>query len=126
MLGESDVVVSIAVKDMAAATQFYAGTLGLTKDMESPGGTFFKSGKSGVFVYPSQYAGSNQATYASWTVADVEAAVKELKDKGVSFEQYDDLPGAQREGDIHVMGELKSAWFKDPDGNILNIVNQTG
>jgi catechol 2,3-dioxygenase-like lactoylglutathione lyase family enzyme len=126
MLGSSDVCASIAVKDIDAATKFYGETLGLEKGMESPGGVYFKSGNSGVFVYPSGFAGTNKATYASWMVDDVEATAKALKDKGVEFEQYDDLPGVKREGDIHVMGELKSAWFTDPDGNILNIVNQMG
>ncbi len=56
----------------------------------------------------------------------MEGAVKELKAKGVTFEQYDDIPGVERDGDIHKMGDLKAAWFKDPDGNILNIVNQMG
>jgi catechol 2,3-dioxygenase-like lactoylglutathione lyase family enzyme len=126
MLGNSDVCPSIAVKDLGAATKFYEETLGLEKGMESPGGIFFKSGKGGVFVYPSGFAGSNKATYASWMVDDVEATAKELEGKGVSFEQYDDLPGVKREGNIHIMGELKSAWFTDPDGNILNIVNQMG
>ena len=37
-----------------------------------------------------------------------------------------DLPGTTREGDVHVMGDLNAAWFKDPDGNILNLVNQSG
>jgi catechol 2,3-dioxygenase-like lactoylglutathione lyase family enzyme len=111
---------------MDAAAKFYGETLGLEKGMESPGGTFYKSGNSGVFVYPSQYAGSNQATAAAWTVKDVEGAIEGLKAKGVTFEQYDGIPGATREGDLHVMGELKAAWFKDPDGNILNIVNQVG
>lgn len=47
---------------------------------------------------------------------------RELKDKGVAFEHYD-FPGMVLEGDVHVMGELKAAWFKDPDGNILAIMN---
>jgi catechol 2,3-dioxygenase-like lactoylglutathione lyase family enzyme len=126
MLGSSDVCACLAVKDMDAATKYYEETLGLEKGMESPGGTFFKSGNSGVFVYPSQFAGSNQATAAAWRVDDVEGTVEELKGKGVTFEQYDDLPGVERQGDVHVMGKLKAAWFKDPDGNILNIVNQIG
>lgn len=126
MLGKNDVCACLAVKDMDAAIKFYAETLGLEKGMESPGGTFFKSGSGGVFVYPSQFAGTNKATTAAWGVEDVESAVEELKAKGVSFEQYDDIPGAKREGDIHTMGELKAAWFRDPDGNILNIVNQMG
>src|SRR5438270_667269 len=126
MLGGNDVCATIAVKDLATAQPFYEEVLGLEKSMESPGGVFYKSGNSGVFVYPSGTAGTNQATYASWMVEDVEGTAEALKAKGVTFEQYDNLPGATREGDIHVMGELKSAWFKDPDGNILNIVNQMG
>ncbi|UUZ74885.1 hypothetical protein LP414_22300 [Polaromonas sp. P1(28)-13] len=46
-----------------------------------------------------------------------------LKAKGVTFEHYD-LPGLVREGDVHVAGTFKGAWFKDPDGNILHILNQ--
>ena len=125
MLGSNDVCACLAVKDMDAAVKFYTETLGLEKGMESPGGVFFKSGNSGVFVYPSQFAGTNKATAAAWTVKDVEGAIAELKAKGVTFEQYD-MPQVKREGDLHIMGELKAAWFKDPDGNILNIVNQIG
>lgn len=125
MLGDKSAVASIAVKDMETAKKFYEGTLGLTKsDREDPGGTMYKSGDSNVFVYPSQFAGTNKATAVSWGVGnDMEAIIADLKTKGVVFEQYD-LPGATREGDVHVIGELKAAWFKDPDGNILNLVNQ--
>jgi catechol 2,3-dioxygenase-like lactoylglutathione lyase family enzyme len=124
MLGSSDVCATIAVSDLTAAQKFYGEVLGLEQSMESPGGVFYKSGSSGVFVYPTEFAGTNKATYASWMVDDVEAAVEALKAKNVNFLQYDNLPGATREGDVHVMGEVKSAWFTDPDGNILNIVNQ--
>ena len=126
MLGSNNVCACLAVKDMDAAKKFYEETLGLEKGMESPGGTFYKSGNGGVFVYPSQFAGSNKATAAAWQVEDVEGAIADLKGKGVKFEQYDGIPGATREGDLHTIGELKAAWFKDPDGNILNIVNQIG
>lgn len=126
MLGNKEVCATIAVKDMAVATKFYEETLGLEKSMETPGGTYFKSGNSGVFVYASPSAGTNQATYASWIVDDVKSAHDALGAKGVTFEQYDSIPGVSRDGDIHTMGELQSVWFKDPDGNILNIVNQMG
>ncbi len=126
MLGKNNVCAVVAVKDMDAGKKFYGDTLGLEVGMESPGGTFYKSGNGGIFVYPSSFAGTNQATAAAWNVEDVEGAVEELKGKGVSFEHYDSIPGATLEGDVHVMGELKAAWFKDPDGNILNIVNQVG
>lgn len=48
--------------------------------------------------------------------------VQALKDKGVRFEHYD-MPGITRSGEVHVAGTLKTAWFKDRDGNILNLVN---
>lgn len=124
MLSDKDVCATIAVSDLAAAQKFYEETVGLEKGMESPAGAFYKSGGGGIFIYPSQYAGTNQATYATWSVADVEAEVEALKAKGVKFEHYDNLPDTTLEGDVHVMGGTKSAWFKDPDGNILNIVNQ--
>jgi len=126
MKGAQQVAASIAVKDMTVAAKFYEDVLELEKAAESPDGTYYKTGSSGIFVYPSTYAGTNQATYASWVVDDVDATVNDLKDKGVSFEQYDNLPGVSREGDVHVMGDLRAAWFKDPDGNILNIVNKIG
>ena len=73
----------------------------------------------GIFVvYASRYAGTNQATAFNWTVAeDLEKRVGELRNKGVTFERYD-LPDTTREGDIHVSGKIRNAWFKDPDGNI--------
>lgn len=124
MLGDKQAVATVAVKDIEAAKKFYEGTLGLTKADDDPGGVRYKSGNSMVFVYESQFAGTNKATAVSWGVGDdIESIAQGLKAKGVVFEQYD-LPGATREGDIHVMGDLKAAWFKDPDGNILNIVNK--
>jgi hypothetical protein len=74
-------------------------------------------------VYRSKYAGTNQATAVTWVVGDeVENVVRALKAKGVKFEHYD-MPGMKRTGDIHIGGEMKVAWFKDPDGNILNVVS---
>ena len=52
-----------------------------------------------------------------------DSIIQELKDNGVTFEHYDDLPETTREDDVHVIGDFKSVWFKDPDGNILNLVN---
>ena len=124
MLGDKTAVAVIAVKDMEVAEKFYEGQLGLTKSGEDPGGNFYKSGNSNVFVYKSDFAGTNKATAASWGVGDdIAAVVKELEAKGVKFETYD-MPNATREGAVHIMGDLKAAWFKDPDGNILNLVNK--
>ena len=125
MLGDKPVVATIAVKDIDVAKKFYEDTLGLSKASEDdPGGILYKSGDSYLFVYTSAYAGTNKATAASWGVGeDIDSVTKVLETKGVRFETYD-MPGATRDGVIHLIGEMKSAWFKDPDGNILNIVNK--
>lgn len=126
MLSDRPVAAVIAVKDMDAAKGFYEGTLGLTKsDMDDPGGVMYKAGNGTMlFIYTSQFAGTNQATAATWAVgSDLEKIVENLKSKGVTFEHYDNMPQTKLEGDIHVMGEIKAVWFKDPEGNILNVVN---
>lgn len=120
MLGQATVAATVAVKDLAQAREFYEDVLGLTEIDENPGGITYESGDGKLFVYQSEYAGTNQATAASWSVVDIDEVVDDLKSRGVMFEQYD-MTGMTREGDIHMMGTMKAAWFKDPSGNILNI-----
>lgn len=124
MLGHKDAVANIAVRNLETARRFYEGTLGL-KPVEAEGDevVVFRSGNSKLNVYRSQFAGTNRATAVTWMVDDVDAAVRDLKAKGVVFEHYD-MPDMKREGDVHVAGSMKVAWFKDPDGNILNIINR--
>lgn len=124
MLGDKDAVANIAVKNLETAKKFYEETLGLTQiGAEGQEVIVFRSGSSTIYVYKSQYAGTNQATTLTWVVGkDIEGVVRKLKAKGVTFEHYD-MPDTTREGDIHVSGNMKVAWFKDPDGNILNIIN---
>lgn len=123
MLGDKNVAATIPVKDLQVARTFYKEKLGLTPlDGEEPNALTYKSGNGTVLVYESDYAGTNKATAATWEVGDVEREVKVLKDRGVSFEHYEDLPETTRRGDVHLTGRTKAAWFKDPDGNILAIV----
>jgi catechol 2,3-dioxygenase-like lactoylglutathione lyase family enzyme len=124
MLGDKDAVANIAVKNLETAKKFYEETLGLTQiGAEGQEVIIFRSGSSTIYVYKSQYAGTNQATALTWVVGkDIEGVVQELKAKGVTFEHYN-MPDVTREDDIHVAGNMKVAWFKDPDGNILNIIN---
>ncbi len=122
MFAEGRVFATLAVKDLAAAKTFYGETLGLKQTDENPGGVTYESGGGKLFVYQSPTAGTSQATCASWEVQNIESVAKELADKGITFEHYD-FPGGTREGDIHIMGSMKAAWFKDPDGNILNVVS---
>ena len=127
MLGDKEAVANIAVKNLETAKKFYEETLGLTQigaeDQQEV--IVFRSGSSTIYVYKSHYAGTNQATALTWVVGKViEGVVQELKAKGVTFERYDDMPDVTRQDDdIHVAGDRKVAWFKDPDGNILNIIN---
>jgi catechol 2,3-dioxygenase-like lactoylglutathione lyase family enzyme len=124
MLSDVDAIANLAVKDLKVARQFYEDTLGLEPvEFEGDEVVVYKSGESTLNVYRSDYAGTNQATAVTWAVGDeVEQVVRTLKGRGVKFEHYD-LPGMTRNGDIHIGGDMQVAWFKDPDGNILNIVN---
>lgn len=125
MLGDSDVIATIAVKDLTTARSFYEGTLGLeVSNATGSEALTFKAGRSELIVYRSQYAGSNKATALNWRVGDkLDAIVAALRAKGVTFEHYD-LPGLTQKGDVHAFGEFKSAWFKDPDGNIIALMNR--
>ena len=125
MLANRNAMATIAVKDIDVARKFYGGTLGLQPLEGSEKGVLsYQSGNATVIVYASQYAGTNQATSATWGVGDeFDNILQTLQAKGVVFEHYD-LPGLTRQGDAHVAGTFKGAWFKDPDGNILHIVNR--
>jgi catechol 2,3-dioxygenase-like lactoylglutathione lyase family enzyme len=125
MLGDKDAAANIAVKNLETAKKFYEDTLGLTQvGAEGQEVIVFKSENSTVYVYQSQYAGTNQATAITWVVGeDIEDVVRALKAKGITFKHYN-MPDMKRDGDIHVAGNTKVAWFKDPDGNILNIVSR--
>jgi catechol 2,3-dioxygenase-like lactoylglutathione lyase family enzyme len=120
MLADADVAATIAVKDLAEGQKFYEGVLGFKAAGPAEGAMLYDSGSSKLLVYESSYAGTNQATAATFMVgSDLDKIVQDLKSKGVTFEHYDDMPFMTRDGDIHAAGDMRMAWFKDPDGNIL-------
>jgi catechol 2,3-dioxygenase-like lactoylglutathione lyase family enzyme len=126
MLGKTNATPMIAVKDLDRARSFYEGTLGLTtKDEWGDEGATLKSGDTAINVYRSEFAGTNKATALTFQVDDIDKEVSNLKDKGIFFEKYD-LPGLKQQGDLYV-GEkgFKTAWFKDPDGNILSLIESS-
>ena len=125
MLRDTDAIANLAVKDLTRANQFYERVLGFEPvGREGDEVIVYRSGKTTFNVYRSKEAGTNKATAVTWVVGDkVHDVVQALKVKGVTFEHYD-MPGLTLEGDVHVGYGMHVAWFKDPDGNILNIVSR--
>jgi catechol 2,3-dioxygenase-like lactoylglutathione lyase family enzyme len=121
MLGKADATPMIAVKDLDRARRFYKDTLGLETKDDFGEGVMMKTGETLVNVYRSEFAGTNKATALTFDVDDIEKEVSELKEKGIFFEHYD-LPGLEKQGDLYVAEGMKTAWFKDPDGNILSLI----
>jgi catechol-2,3-dioxygenase len=124
MLGDKEAIATVAVKDLGVARKFYEGVLGLkVTSAEGSEAITLESGRSSLIVYRSQYAGTNKATAVNWTVGDrIDQIVQGLRERGVKFEQYD-MPGLTQKGDVHAFGTFKTAWFKDPDGNILALMS---
>jgi catechol 2,3-dioxygenase-like lactoylglutathione lyase family enzyme len=124
-LFNKNALANITVKNLEISRKFYETILGLEKiDSVGEEVVVYRCGNSANIVYQSQYAGTNKATSATWVVGeDIEVLIKELKSKGVQFEHYD-MPNTTLKDDIHLDGDIKVAWFKDPDGNILNIINK--
>lgn len=122
MLQEMNVTPTIGVRDLSVAGEFYEKKLGL-KLIDKPNEyvRHYQSGNGKIEIYKSDFAGTNKATAMTWTVGDkIDEEVKTLRSKGIIFEHYQ-LPEVKLEGDIHVMKDMKAAWFKDPDGNVLCI-----
>jgi len=123
MLKDAPITPYIPAADVPRARRFYEEKLGLVPKEEYAGGVIYEcGGGTTFFMYPSGGAGTSKASYAFWTVDDVEAEVAELKGRGVVFEEYD-MPGITTKNSIATGGGAKTAWFKDSEGNIL-AVNQ--
>ena len=123
MLGKADATPMLAVKDLDRARKFYEGTLGLKEVDDFGEGFLLKSGDTQLNVYRSEFAGTNKATALTFDVDDIESEVRDLKEKGIFFEKYD-MQGLTPKGDIYEGEGMKTAWFKDPDGNILSLIEE--
>lgn len=124
MLKDRNSSAIVAVSDLARARAFYEDTLGLIRDSggEDEGVLGFRTGATQLTVYRSDFAGTNKANAVTWEMkGDLVAVVEDLKSKGVTFERYPDM-GLTLNGDIHEAGSMKLVWFKDPDGNILHLI----
>jgi catechol 2,3-dioxygenase-like lactoylglutathione lyase family enzyme len=122
MLESSKAFSSFAVNNLQKAKQFYAETLGI-KVKESKEGLELHPGSTDVFIYPKADHKPATFTVLNFLVDDIEAAVDELKQKGVRFEQYEGEIKTNEKG-IHRNGGPTIAWFKDPAGNILSVIEE--
>lgn len=124
MLKDRNSSAIVAVSDLERARTFYEDTLGLTRSPgeEEKGVLGFRTGDTGLIVYQSDYAGTNRANAVVWQMkGDLVETVNHLRAKGVTFERYD-FPGMEWRDGVHEAGPVKLAWFKDPDGNILHLI----
>ena len=120
MLETNKAFSSFSVNDLQKAKQFYAETLGV-KVKESPEGLELHSGQQSIFIYPKPNHKPATFTVLNFQVNDIDATVDELKRKGVSFERYEGELKTDEKG-IHRDGGPTIAWFKDPAGNILSVL----
>jgi catechol 2,3-dioxygenase-like lactoylglutathione lyase family enzyme len=114
---------SVAVSDMARATEFYEGKLGLSVVRAQADGSriYASGGGASLHVYTSPArAGESTATLATWYVDEVERVVDELSANGVTFEHYEGVTTDEK-GISPRAGGGKVAWFKDPDGNTFAV-----
>lgn len=124
MLQNSPMYSYLPAKDVARARDFYEKKLGFVPKAEVGGGVVYEFAKqTACFLYPTENAGTNKASQAFWQVDDIEREVKELEGRGVSFETYD-MPGQKAGTPIVTDGGAKAAWFKDPEGNILALIQE--
>ena len=119
-LANSAVAVMLPVEDVDRAKKFYEEKLSLEfGGLNAEGSAMFDLGSGTTLVLLPRPGGSRaDSTAMSWATEDVEQEVKELESRGVVFEDYD-LPEFKTVNHIAEMGDFKSAWFLDPDGNVL-------
>jgi catechol 2,3-dioxygenase-like lactoylglutathione lyase family enzyme len=122
MLNDRPTHTTIPAADMDRAVRWYEEKLGWTPAHRSPGGVSYGKPDDIRFVlYPSPNAGKAPQTVMGFRTADIEGDVRDLRARGVVFEEYD-LPNLKTVGSIATMGEVRAAWFRDSEGNILGLV----
>jgi predicted enzyme related to lactoylglutathione lyase len=125
MLKDTKAFSGFSVNDLAAAKQFYGQTLGIPVEEIPEGLTLRIVGSNGVFIYPKKDHTPATYTILNFPVDNIDGAVEALKNKGVTFEQYPNMTDNQgiARGLTQGFGP-DIAWFKDPAGNILAVLQQ--
>ena len=120
MLSNIAIHATLPAQDLARAKQFYAEKLGLTPVAESPAALDYECGGTLFSLFPSQGRSSGEFTQAGWRTDDIEALVKDLKSRGLTFVEYDQ-PDFKTVNSIATLGSVRAAWFKDSEGNLLGL-----
>jgi catechol 2,3-dioxygenase-like lactoylglutathione lyase family enzyme len=124
MLNEYMCFATVPATDLARARSWYAEKLGLEPTEETAEGLRYDMGKgTGFLLYPSQFAGTNQATAMGWAVVDFDAEAAELRKRGVTFEEYDFEEVKTVDGVMTMPDGSRGCWFKDSEGNILSVAD---
>ncbi len=116
---------TIPARNLQQARQWYEDKLGMVPDEETGGGLVYNCDNSGFLVYETQYAGTAKNTLMSLATDDLDREVRDLRGKGVRFEEYNQ-PGLKTVNGIATIDGTRGAWFKDFDGNILALVERIG
>jgi len=127
MLTISPAFSGFSVGDLTAAKQFYGETLGLrVSDVEAMGGlaTLHLAGDNNVLVYEKPDHTPATFTVLNFPVSDIDATVSWLSERGVSFERYDAFAADTDDSGIYRGGGPSIAWFTDPAGNVLSVLQQ--
>ena len=123
MIDKTKAFSGFSVNDLQQAKDFYGKTLGLeVSEAQMPGALNIKVNGNTIFVYQKDNHEPATFTILNFPVDSVEKTVEELKNKGVQFEQYSGGEIATNEKGIHVEENMKIAWFKDPAGNYLSVL----
>jgi len=120
-LSEFPISARAAASDLGRARAWYEVRLGLTPEHEDPGGVWYHfAGETWLYLYATPSAGTAQNTIAGWAVQDIASVMANLRERGVTFEQYD-LGEVRMVDGLADFGVAKAAWFKDSEGNILGM-----
>jgi catechol 2,3-dioxygenase-like lactoylglutathione lyase family enzyme len=114
-----------SVDDLAKAKTFYAETLGLKVENDGVGVRLHLPGGGAVFAYSKPDHQPATFTILNFAVDDIDAAVDDLTSRGVQFEHYDNVPKTDEKGILRGRAQNRGpdiAWFKDPAGNFLSVV----
>jgi catechol 2,3-dioxygenase-like lactoylglutathione lyase family enzyme len=122
MLSAARYSAALPCRDLDRAKSFYTDKLGLTPADEQEGRLFYQ-GRSGTefVLFASSGQTSGSFTQMGFSVADIDAEVRDLKQRGVQFEEYD-FPGFDKATSIAQTFDHRAAWFKDSEGNLLVII----